>query len=117
MQLAEFVRATLSEIIQGASQANESLSDSGALVFPSYYEDDKGRKIYNDDHYVPTIASVSFDVAVTVSEEHGTSGGIGVAIASLGVGAKKSEGAASSSVSRVSFDIPVLFPRSKMKMP
>jgi len=113
MQLDEFVRETLTQIVTGANQANEKLKPEGALAFPSYSIDDNGRLLYNSGKWIPTIATIKFDVAVTVGEEQGKSGGVGVAIANVGFGAKRTEGSSNTSVSRVSFEIPILLPQHK----
>ena len=116
MQLNEFIKETLIQIITGANKANESLKDDGALVFPANIVTTDGRIVYaKTDHPMPVpISTIKFDVAVTESTERGKTGGIGVTVASIGIGTKRTEENSTNSVSRVSFEVPVLFPQNKL---
>jgi len=115
MQLDDFVKESIRQIVSGAAQANEELEKYDATVFPSYTEQEPGKAFYNDNRFVPPVAKIQFDVAVTSEQQSGKSGGLGIAILSAGIGAKVSDNSADSFVSRVSFEIPIIFPQNAIK--
>lgn len=105
MDLKDFVRDTLTQIIEGVTEAQSSTQEGtsvnpvghGAVPSPSW-------------GHTP-IQDVEFDVAVTTTEETGAGGGI--TVFGVGVGAKMSD--LSSSVSRIKFRVPVAFPMGKAR--
>ena len=56
------------------------------------------------------VTPIEFDVAVTVTGGSEKKGGIGVFSGVFGVGGQASSNAASSSVSRIKFSVPVILP-------
>lgn len=109
MDLKEFIRNTLTQIAEGAAEAQANISALGGEVAPSintgtYMELGKHGLLSTDKGYAHMV---DFDVALTTSEGTGTKGGIGVflGVATLGSGGEsKSE---SSSLSRIKFSIPI----------
>jgi len=101
MDLSDFVKSSLVQIIHGVSAAiKETQSDpSRAVINPA---------LSHSTHSDPK--EVIFDVAVTVHEEAGTkgSGGIKVFGAQIGVGGDKN--LSNTAVSRISFSVPVAWP-------
>ena len=110
MDLAEFVKQTLTSITQGVVGARAG--DAGSAIAPDrdgaantaeflYYASD-------DRLAFP----VHFDVAVTVADSSEKSGEAGVKVwaASFGAGIKGSS--SETKVSRVSFVVPIAYPRA-----
>lgn len=101
MDLAEFVKSSIVQIIQGVSHAIEETrgNSARAVINPTLQHASHG-----------DINAISFDVAVTVQEEAGIkgSGGIKVFGAQIGVGADKT--LSNTAVSRLSFSVPVALP-------
>jgi hypothetical protein len=111
MNLREFVSTVLTDIINGVRDAQEEAGkspDSGAIVAPGTY-------LYPDG--TPEEGSrpqnVEFDVAVTSEEGKSSKKGLGIVVASIGIGAQGQSEAKSSSVSRIKFIIPLVLPRPK----
>ena len=74
MDLKEFTKQTLVQIVEGAKEANSIIKDLDAQVHT-----------YNDNGYGKSypITTVDFDVAITATESEGANGGAGLRVASL----------------------------------
>jgi hypothetical protein len=116
MELKTFVAETIAEIVEGMNDANKKLSKSGAVVSPRYYADSKGSPRYDhSDKWKPSVEKVEFDIALTPIDGKGSTEGIGVAIARIGLGKKNQKEQTNSNVSRVQFSVPILYPLNKRK--
>lgn len=113
MELKDFVKETLSQIIDGVMSAQEYVADKGAKInptFPSLYRNKGGEALY-DENTSTFSQHVKFDVGVTVSEGTKTKGGIGIFVGEIGIGAQGQSNASNQSMSRISFSVPILFPK------
>lgn len=123
MKLKDFVKLAIKDISEAINEANSELDESGAVVNPSRVVVNSGERqspIYgymlDDDEkdlYRKPVHIIDFDVAVTVTEKEGKSGGIGIKVASFGAGVNGNNETANSTNSRLSFKIPVSFPTGK----
>jgi hypothetical protein len=108
MDLESFIAETLRQIVKGVKTAQSHVDCKGARINPDTIENKPaGQTLYRGER----IERIEFDVAVTVSEgkEKQGKGSIGVA-SILGVAGQASSTASSSSVSRIKFEIPLIFP-------
>jgi len=113
MELKDFVKETLSQIIDGVMSAQEYVADKGAKInptFPPFGRDKVGEALY-DEKTRTFSQNIKFDVAVTVSEGAKTKGGIGIFVGEIGIGAQGQSTASNQSMSRISFSVPVVFPK------
>lgn len=101
MELQQFITESLKQIMTGISKAQEDDANTGTI------------NAYNTS--MLPIKEIEFDVAVTVNEEQGTNGGIGIFAGAIGVGAKGQSLSSNSSVSRIKFSIPVIFSEQKKR--
>lgn len=113
MELDEFVKQAITQVVAGAASANQDLQAKGAVVFPACVDHGNGALVYDDGELPPTVSQIHFDVAITSAEQSEKSGKFGIVVASIGLGANASNTATTTSLSRVSFDVPVLFPQNK----
>jgi len=116
MGLDEFVKEAITQLVSGAASANDALQPKGAVVFPACVDHGNGVLVQDDGELPPAVSKIHFDVAITSEEQSGKSGKFGIVVASIGVGANASTSAMTTSVSRVAFDVPVLFPQNKRPM-
>src|SRR5262249_33685975 len=93
MEVDEFVRQTLEQIIRGVKGAHAQATGLGARVG----SDGK-------------TTLVEFDLAVTVNESGEASAGVGIIVLGVGIGAKGKRGSETSIVSRMKFSVPVMLP-------
>lgn len=117
MQLKDFIKASLTEICLAIEEANDELKGSNAVINPkgvrvnsenskSYGREDDAEKFEKNR----VVHKVDFDVAVSISEGE-TKGKSGkISIASFGIGGKNENSSSNSSVSKLTFSIPVIYP-------
>ena len=98
MNLREFVKETLVQVCEGVKEAQQAVQATGAVVSP-----DTGHTTRMQ------MQSVEFDVAVTVSEEGEKTGNAGLTVMGQGLRGQVSASTATTEVSRVRFQVPVLF--------
>ena len=98
MRLDEFVKQTLTSLVQGVQSAQESVAALGGKVNP--YRAGSGG----------SIQVVEFDVEVSTGEATATKGGIGVFVGAVGVGSQGQSQENQTSVGRVRFKVPVELP-------
>jgi hypothetical protein len=116
VNLEQFVAETLAQIIRGVKPAQVHAEQSEALINPTGARllQDKSAPHLNTETLEGQRftgwegQNVEFDVAATVSEEKGLTGGLGL-VSVLGYAAHKELN--SSSVSRIKFAVPVFLPR------
>lgn len=107
MELHEFVRETLVQIINGIVEAqnNETVRNNNASIVP-YGVSSSDLKTANRE--------IEFDVVVTAQTESSTKAGLGIFVGGLGIGTQGKLGANDSLENRVKFSVPVLFPMQKV---
>lgn len=108
MDLSEFVRETLNNVVAGVVLSQEDLKKTNAIINPSTIDENGFISLsYGNKR----IVNVSFDVAVTVDDIEGDKAGIKVSVANFFSGSVGGETkTAYLLVSRVSFEIPILLP-------
>lgn len=115
INLQEFVRAALVQVIEGVKAAQEMAVPLGAMVNPQRYFISGGVPQWHESepgaYNIGQI--VEFDVAVVAVEETSIKGGIGV-LAAIGYEAKKEND--NSTVSRVKFSVPVFLPQQDVEL-
>jgi hypothetical protein len=117
MLLKDFVKGTLVEIAQGVAEAKKDVESAGARLNPPPYGvgvpvlQPKGpvSVVGGTDRY-RSIMEIEFDVAVTAVESEGTEGKAGIRVFDFGIGGGMSLAASTSSVSRIKFSVPIVFP-------
>jgi len=112
MELEEFVQTTLVQIMRGIMSAQkewDSKSSGYGVISPAWD---------GPDDFVNRTQGVNFDVAVTAAKksERGGGGGIKV-IAAFEASGKISNSAENSTVSRISFSVPILPPTTVIRKP
>lgn len=108
MELKDFVRDSLTEILEGALATHEAIKGKGAAVNPetgALRPDTAGSTKAHG-----MVNCVEFDVALTDAEKTSASGGIGVFLGSLNLGGKAEKGTEASSLTRIKFRIPLGLP-------
>lgn len=108
MELKEFVKATLEQIVEGASIAQKSIKASGGIVNPSTMSFQKDGAWNNYSHAMPQ--EVVFDVGLTSVEKAGAAEGIGVFLGSISLGKKNEAGTESVAITKVRFTVPLVLP-------
>jgi len=109
MNLDDFVSETLQQIIKGITSAQQFGASHGAQINPiSIKPSGTDSHSYCKFTGAP-IQLVSFDVALTVSQESSTSSPE-AKVGSISVSPSDTNSIHNSSISRIKFEIPVMFP-------
>lgn len=108
MELSDFVKQTIEQIVEGASAAQKSIGDKGATINPSSVQFQKDGQWNTYDHAMPQ--DVEFDVGLTSTDKKGSSEGVGVFLGSINMGKKNESGVEQVAVTKVKFTIPLVLP-------
>lgn len=110
MNLQEFVRTALTEIVAGVAEAKEECKKHGASVGSNaVYGHLKEAQIVTDNDGKP-VSRVEFDIALAEAKATDPKSGIGVFLGAVGLGAQGTSPSESLSNSRIKFSVPIIFP-------
>ena len=113
MNLQEFIKTALTEIVAGVADAREAAKTQGASVGSmKLYGYTKENKILTNADERP-VATVEFDIALAEANSKDTKGGIGVYLGAVGLGSQGASHGEASSHSRVKFSVHVVLPSAK----
>ena len=115
MELKEFITEALSQIVEGVSEAQKRLSNSGAEINPKVLGTSdmiagNGGGIRTQSENFAQI--IEFDVAVTATEGSGKKGGIGIVAGPVTIGTAGHSNLENSSISKIKFNVPLALPRA-----
>ena len=111
MELKDFIRQTLEQIVEGVHSAQSDIEGRGATINPtsvSFQRDGEWNR-YNSG--MPQ--NVEFDVGLTSVDKKGSTEGIGVFLGSVSLGKKNESGLEHTAVTRVRFSVPLAFPMGR----
>lgn len=108
MNLQEFIKTALIEIVSGVSEARTEIEKQGAAVGSMRTYGDTSKLIF--DALERQIHLVEFDIALADASATDTKGGIGVFLGSVGLGSQGASHGESSSNSRIKFSVPLVLP-------
>lgn len=112
MLLSEFVSGSISQIIDGVLEAQKYAADKGARVNSQGTSITKSNEGSLYDSSTNELGQmIGFDVAVTIAEGSGSKAGLGISIASIGIGGQIKSDSSNTIVSRLQFNIPVFLPK------
>lgn len=107
MELDEFIKRTLEQILRGVEGAQEAAGQMGAGINPRMSSGAAGR-FHRDT--ATQIQDVDFDVALTVSESSESDAGLQVGVPWIGGKVGSGSDHQRSAENRVRFTVPVLLP-------
>ncbi|MCF7700118.1 trypco2 family protein [Loktanella sp. M215] len=107
MDLKDFIKETISGIIEATNDLQDQFADAGILINPPVYGDSGVYEEGSSSHRDRAIQKIDFDVAVTVASETGGDVGAKVRIVSVEAGGAGKHSRSNEEVSRVKFSIPL----------
>lgn len=115
MELKDYIKETLTQIIQGVSAAQEFAEKNDSKINPndlqlSYYKGDKPVYADRNNNYAQII---DFEISITITEENSSKGGVGVFLGSLGVGGNIENQLSNNNINKIKFSIPVFLPKQE----
>lgn len=112
MELREFIKTSIAEIVAGVADAKEEIREHGATAgAEKLYGYVKENKVLTNAAGNP-ITFVDFDIALAETNSKDTKGGIGVFLGGVGAGSQGASHGESTSHSRIKFKVPVVLPQS-----
>ena len=111
MELKDFIKETLAQIIEGVKSAQEAVKESGEI--------NPNQAVYGKDIHERTVRDVNgqiihmvdFDVSVSSAEGSELKGGGGIVIGPVKIGANGSISEKGTSENRVKFQVPISYPK------
>lgn len=103
MELKEYIKETLSQIVDGIIESQKMAEERGALIAPEGYQF-KGKGSFGD---LVCVESVDFEVSIEVKEKTEAKGGIKSSIIEVFAGKSDNQ----ENCNKVLFSIPIVYPR------
>jgi hypothetical protein len=113
MELREFISNTLTQLIDGITNAQEYAQSKGAIINPLEGFKSNFEKMSRTLDSLQLVHIIEFDVAVSVAENKQLKGGIGIVVPELSMGYQGKIDNQKSVISRVQFSIPIILPTQK----
>ena len=109
MELDKFIEETLLYVFRGVHAAQPKAKKLGGTInpFDKDYTDKSGRLLYSE---YSDKRFIDFEVSLTESNKKEKSGGIGVLLGTVNIGAKGSSDNENISLTKIKFSIPVFYP-------
>jgi len=106
MELDEFIKTTLIQVVKGVTEAQKDVQQFNAAVNPSESESSYG----SSENY-PYL--IDFDIAVTVEDSGSSTGGAAIQVLGMSAGGKADTANSISQNHRIKFEVPVQLPIMK----
>lgn len=112
MELSKYISTTLTEIVNGITDAQEKIKDSGAVINPKAYDYEPTNVIgiTKVDGLMVEINKVDFNVVIEANDGESGKSGVSVIAGVFGAGAAIENKSDSKSINSIKFSIPILFP-------
>ena len=108
MELQTFIRASLTQIVNGIKEAQDDPKNAGAVIVPMRFFD--GDKKVHWPKAETRVTKVDFDVAVSAEETAKGGGKASLAVMGVGLSGGGGKEKSASSVSRIKFEIMIVLP-------
>jgi hypothetical protein len=112
MELRDFVKEALVQIIEGVRDAQDVIKKPGGKINPiqQYFGEEKHSNTIRDEGG-QVIHMVEFDVAITVKEDAAAKGGVGLVVGPIAIGTRADASEQNTSTNRIKFPVPITYPR------
>ena len=108
MELKDFIKQTIEQIVDGVVEAQTNIKDKGANINPVNFPYTKDGKHNHSKYSIPQ--EVIFDIGLTSTEKNGSSERIGVFLGSINLGKKNNDSTEAVAVTKVRFSVPLSLP-------
>ena len=111
MELKDFIKETITQIINGVVEAQEQISKHGAEINPKkvQFREAGQHNYYNSGK----PQNIDFDIGLTTIQKNGSTEAIGVFLGSISLGKKNEAEDEHTAVSRIKFSLPLVLPSGK----
>lgn len=108
MELKEFIKETVENIVEGVVAAQDVIAEKGAEINPRKVQFRQNGEWNNYNSGMPH--SVEFDVGLTSVDKSGSTEGIGVFLGGVSLGKKNDSGVEQTAITKIKFTIPLVLP-------
>lgn len=108
MDLKEFTKETITQIVSAVCESNNLISDVGASIPTDRFHGSQASTGSRNGE--KNIINVEFDVAVSAVESTNVGGGAGIKVVAFSIGAGANSQNENSTLSRVKFTLPLVLP-------
>lgn len=115
MELKEFIKESLSQIIDAVVETQDKYKETNVLICPDdiqgennnlYIRDENLYQFYNRN---TRVQNIEMDIAISVTEKEGNKSGLGIAkIINAGISSENAQ--QNESISKIKFSIPIVLP-------
>lgn len=115
MELKEFIKESLSQIIDAVVDTQDKYKETNVLICPDdiqgennnlYIRDENLYQFYNRN---TRVQNIEMDIAISVTEKEGNKSGLGIAkIINAGISSENAQ--QNESISKIKFSIPIVLP-------
>lgn len=116
MEIKDFIKETLSQIVEGINEANQQMSEKGAFVVSSNLREanrlpKNGTYVYDGSNALRVVREIEFDISLSVSDST-QSGGKGCleVVSFIRADGGVENSFSSSSTQRIKFTLPLALP-------
>jgi len=115
MEIKDFIKGSLTEIVDAIIEFNEDMADKNIFVPSSnlYVNQDKFQYARDKNGNPHLIRDVEFDISVNVSEGKDGGGKFSLQIAGVNLSAGKNNERNNTAINRMKFSIPIVLPTEK----
>ena len=118
MELKEFVKTSLLEIVSAVSESQNTLKEQNSLaIINPMINGDLGKKSGKPAHHSPyryaPLLRVKYDLMVTETDSSKKDGGAGISVIGAKIGFDGSESISNTAANRIQFEIHLIFPSDK----
>lgn len=114
MDLKEFTKQTLIQIVEGAEDANRSLMIRGSYIPYTNMRNTNSAYTVDDEGAHRLVIDVDFDVAITATESEGANGGAGLKVVCLfSVGGNVESKTENQTISRIKYTLPLVLAKNE----
>jgi len=115
MEIKDFIKGSLTEIVDAIIEFNEDMDDKNVFVPSSNFtvNKDNFQYAYDKKGKPYLIRDVEFDISVNVSEGKDDKGKFSLQIAGVNLSAGKSNEINNTAINRMKFSIPIVLPTEK----
>ncbi len=110
MELKYFISETLSQLVEGVTDAQSKVHKFGGRVSPWVPSSFDPKKVYGRTNDGMPVIFVDFDVSIEAQEGTGTKAGIGVVTGMFNLGSSGESQESKQSSNKIGFSIPVALP-------
>jgi hypothetical protein len=111
MELKEFVKTVITQLVEGVIETQKEVENKGAYVNPIGFCPDKNTIMINQTYH--PIGIVAFEVGLTTTSAEEKTGKVNVFLSVVGGGTESAKGISNEAVTRIKFSIPVMLPVAK----